>query len=120
VEWLRPRFPDYQFMVADAAETPIPGAWDLIVMIHVDEHIHGDRFRAALSNIRNAMKPTSRFFTTYRTEPTESGVPYVEYHTLDDFAAVFPRPWIRQVPQPHGGDPMLSISPAHAPGVGWR
>ncbi len=114
VQWLRPQFPDYDFAVADASEEPLPGTWDVIVMMHVDEHIHGERFLSALRNIKAAMKPASRFFTTYRTEPTPSGLAYVEYHTREDFAAVFPPAWIKLVPQPHNGDPMLSISAAHA------
>ncbi|MBA3342507.1 MAG: class I SAM-dependent methyltransferase [Gemmatimonadaceae bacterium] len=114
VQWLQPRFPGYDFSVADAAEVPLPGTWDVILMIHVDEHIHGDRFRAALRHIKAAMSPSTRFFTTYRTEATVSGVPYVEYHTREDFAAVFPLSWIKLVPRPNVGDPMLSISAAHA------
>jgi 2-polyprenyl-3-methyl-5-hydroxy-6-metoxy-1,4-benzoquinol methylase len=114
VQWLRPQFPDYDFAVADAAEEPLPGTWDVIVMMHVDEHIHGERFRSALRNIKTAMKPASRFFTTYRTEPTPSGLAYVEYHTRENFAEVFPTEWIKLVPRPHSGDPMLSISAAHA------
>ncbi|MBA2271627.1 MAG: class I SAM-dependent methyltransferase [Chthoniobacterales bacterium] len=112
--WLRPQFPDYDFVVADVAEDPLPGTWDVIVMMHVDEHIHGERFLNALRHIKAAMTPTSRFFTTYRTVPTPSGVSYVEYHTQKDFAAVFPLAWIKPVPRPHGGDAMLSISAAHA------
>lgn len=114
VQWLRPQFPNYDFAVADAAEEPLPGTWDVIVMMHVDEHIHGERFRSALRNIKTAMKPASRFFTTYRTEPTPSGLAYVEYHTRENFAEVFPTEWIKLVPRPHSGDPMLSISAAHA------
>ncbi|MEJ7699178.1 MAG: class I SAM-dependent methyltransferase [Pyrinomonadaceae bacterium] len=114
VQWLRPQFPSYEFAVADAAEEPLPGTWDVILMMHVDEHIHGERFLAALRHIKAAMTPTSRFFTTYRTEPTPSGLAYVEYHTREDFAAVFPPAWIKLVPRPHSGDPMLSISAAHA------
>ena len=114
VRWLQPQFPSYEFAVADAAEEPLPGTWDVIIMMHVDEHIHGERFLAALRHIKAAMKPTSRFFTTYRTEVTSSGVAYVEYHTREDFAAVFPSAWIKLTPRPNSGDPMLSISAAHA------
>ncbi len=113
VKWLRPQFPAYEFAVADVGEVPLPGTWDVILMIHVDEHIHGERFISALGHIKSAMMPTSRFFTTYRTEVTESGVRYVEYHTREDFAKVFPSSWIKVVPRPNGGDPMLSISASH-------
>ena len=114
VEWLRPQFPNYEFAVADISQKPLPGTWDVIVMMHVDEHIHGENFLSALHHIKDAMTPTSRFFTTFRTEPTPSGLAYVEYHTEDDFAKVFPPAWIKRVPQPHNGDAMLSISAAHA------
>lgn len=114
VKWLQPQFPDYNFIVADIAEVPLPDMRDVIVMMHVDEHIHGESFVSALQHIKAAMTPTSRFFTTYRTELTPSGLAYVEYHTRDDFAKVFPPEWIKLVPQPHNGDPMLSISAAHA------
>ena len=113
VEWLRPQFPGFEFVVADAAEDPLPGSWDVILMIHVDEHIHGDRFDAALRNINRAMLPTSRFITTYSLRAIESGVPYVEYHTREDYAKVFPSAWIKSVPAPNGGDPLLSISESH-------
>ncbi len=113
VQWLRPQFPSYDFAVADIAEKPLPGNWDVIVMMHVDEHIHGENFLSALRHIKGAMTPTSRFFTTYRTEPTLSGLAYVEYHTQENFATVFPSGWIKRVPRPHNGDPMLSISAAH-------
>lgn len=114
VQWLRQQFPNYEFAVADIAEKPLPDTWDVIIMMHVDEHIHGERFVAALQHIKSAMTPTSRFFTTYRTEPTPSGLAYVEYHTCEDFEAVFPPAWVKLVPQPNGGDAMLSISAAHA------
>ncbi len=113
VQWLRPQFPSYDFAVADIAGKPLPGSWDVIVMMHVDEHIHGENFLSALRHIKGAMTPASRFFTTYRSEPTPSGLAYIEYHTQEDFATVFPSAWIKRVPQPHNGDPMLSISAAH-------
>ena len=113
VEWLRPQFPEYEFAVADISQKPLPGNWDVIVMMHVDEHIHGENFLSAMRHIKRTMTPTSRFFTTFRTEPTPSGLAYVEYHTLDDFAKVFPRAWIKRVPQPHNGDAMLSVSASH-------
>jgi hypothetical protein len=114
VEWLRPQFPSYDFSVANIAEVPLPRKWDVIMMMHVDEHIHGENFLSALRHIKAAMTPTSRFFTTYRTEPTPSGLAYVEYHTQEDFATVFPPAWIQRVPQPNNGDALLSISADHA------
>jgi len=114
VAWLRPQFLDYTFAARDAAVDPIPGFWDVIVMMHVDEHVHAERFFAMLRHIKAAMRPTSRLFTTYVPVAKPSGVTYVEYHTGDDYARVFPAAWIRPLPQPNGGDPMLVISPAYA------
>lgn len=110
--WLRPQFPGYSFAARDAAVEPIPGQWDIILMMHVDEHVHGDRFVSMLRHIKAAMTPTSRFFTTYVQAAKPSGVTYVEYHTIEDYARVFPADWIRPLPQPNGGDPLLMISEA--------
>jgi SAM-dependent methyltransferase len=112
--WLRPQFPGYTFAARDAAVEPIPGTWDVILMMHVDEHVHGDRFISMLRHIKAAMTPSSRFFTTYVPQATPSGVTYVEYHTREDYARVFPSEWIKPLPQPNGGDPMLMISAANA------
>ena len=112
--WLRPQFPGYVFAARDAAVDPIPGLWDVILMMHVDEHVHGERFVAMLRHIKAAMTPASRFFTTYAPVSKPSGVTYVEHHTREDYARVFPAEWIRPLPQPNGGDPMLVISAAHA------
>lgn len=109
VEWLRPRFPSYRFEVLDVGQIPIPGAHDLFVMMHVDEHIHGARFTHALTHIRQAMTPGAVCYTTYSDMPRPSGVSYVEYHTRADFATVFPDGWITAAPRPHNGDPMLRI-----------
>ncbi|HKE10941.1 MAG TPA: class I SAM-dependent methyltransferase [Myxococcota bacterium] len=116
VAWLRSQFSSYSFEVRDAATDSIPGLWDVILMMHVDEHVHGERFTGMLRHVKAAMTPTSRFFTTYAPVAKPSGLTYVEYHTREDFARVFPDAWIRQVPQPNRGDPMLAISAAYGTG----
>lgn len=109
VDWLRPRFPGYTFRAANVAEQPIGGPYDLIVMMHVDEHLVGPPFDAAMRHIREALAPGGRFFTTYKPTPVPSGLVYVEYHTAADFGRVFPADWITPCPNPHGGDPLLLI-----------
>ncbi|HYN06532.1 MAG TPA: class I SAM-dependent methyltransferase [Vicinamibacterales bacterium] len=115
IAWLRPKFPGYAFAVRDAAEEPIPGAWDVILMIHVDEHIHGPRFDATLRHIRAALASGGHFFTTYSATPKASGVNYVEYHGIIDYRRVFPADWITALPQPNGGDPLLCMAPGLQP-----
>ncbi|NOX39726.1 MAG: class I SAM-dependent methyltransferase [Alphaproteobacteria bacterium] len=110
VDWLRVQNPDCQFELHDASKSLPQGPFDLVVMLHVDEHIHGENFLSCQRNIKAAMGPKGVFYTTFRTEPTLSGVTYVEYHTQEDFAKVWPREWISRVPQPNNGDAMLKIS----------
>ncbi len=107
------KFPEYRFQVGDVSQVPIQGKWDLFLMMHVDEHIHGENFIKALTAIKHAMKPTSSLLSTYHPGEKKSGEPHVEHHTEGDFAEVFPAEWISRAAYKFGNDPMLSISESH-------
>lgn len=116
VDWLSQQFPVYRFEQADASKRLPEGPFDVVMMIHVDEHIHGATFDAAQRNIRAALKPAGTFYTTYQERFVQSGVHYVEYHTRGDFERTWPTSWVRELPRPNNGDPLLSISARHAQG----
>ena len=75
VERLRAKFPDYQFQAGDLSREPIPGKWDVILMVHVDEHVHGKDFMKAMTTIKEAMKPTSNFLASASHPDKKAGSP---------------------------------------------
>ena len=55
---LRRRFPKARFERHDVTEEPLEGAYDLVCMIDVEQHIVDERrFRYAMDNLRGALKP---------------------------------------------------------------
>ena len=114
VERLRAKFPDYQFQAGDLSREPIPGKWDVILMVHVDGRIHGEDSMKAMTTIKEAMKPTSNFLASASHPDEKSWVPHVEHHSEKDFTKVFPIKWIHRPVHKFGGDLLLSISgPPH-------
>ncbi len=114
VERLRTKFPDYRFQTGDPSRDSIAGKWDVILMVHVDEHIHGEEFTKALTTIKGTMKPTSNFLASASHPNKKSWVPHVEYHSEEDFTKVFPVKWIHRPVHKFGSDLLLSISETSA------
>ena len=90
VERLRTKFPAYRFKTGDAASGDVEGHWDVIIMIHVDEHIHGENFTQAMFEIKDALRPGGQLLVTAYHPKAKGHVPHVEYHSETDFACVFP------------------------------
>jgi SAM-dependent methyltransferase len=72
VDWLRTQFPDCEFALHDASQSLPSGPFNLVVMMHVDEHIHGENFLSAQRNIKAAMAPDARFFTITGLSPRQA------------------------------------------------
>lgn len=111
---LQQNFPDYRFEVTDISQRRLEGPWDVIVMIHVDEHIHGDAFIESMNSIKSLMDLDSHLFVSAYGPGTRSRVPHVEFHDLAWFEHVFPSDWIQTPPLPFADDLLLVISPSHA------
>jgi SAM-dependent methyltransferase len=66
ISTLKQKFPEYNFLLGDISEIPLPGnAFDLAMMIDVTQHITDDRkFNKGLNNVWQSLKPDSYFLVT--------------------------------------------------------
>ena len=67
VTTLSQRYPEYQFILGDAGEIPLPSvAYDLVMMIDVTQHITDDAaFGRAMRNVWQAVAHGGTFVVTY-------------------------------------------------------
>lgn len=66
ISTLKQKFPEYNFLLGDISEIPLPGkAFDLAMMIDVTQHITDDgKFNKGLNNVWQSLKPGSYFLVT--------------------------------------------------------
>lgn len=114
VQRLRSKFPSYEFLTSDVSQMQIPGKWDVIVMIHVAEHLVDDMFERTMRPIKGCMKPASHFLVTASPRGKRSHVPHVQYRSEDDFTRIFPPDWVERPTAPCAEDWLLSISESHS------
>jgi SAM-dependent methyltransferase len=71
---LRGRYPSYRFLKADVTTDPLPGRFDVVLMIDVVEHIVEEAaLRAAMRSVRDALKPGSAFVVALPHAANETG-----------------------------------------------
>ena len=110
VDNLSEKFPTYDFIADDFSEMNIDEDWDIVIMIHVDEHIHGENFVKTMSTIMKTIQDGGIFIVSAYHPEKKSWVPHVEYHGLSDFIKVFPKDWVIDPVMPFADDLIVGIS----------
>tara|TARA_Y100001934_G_C12223417_1_gene711840 strand:+ start:367 stop:1089 length:723 start_codon:yes stop_codon:yes gene_type:complete len=111
VDKLSEKFSSYNFLSGDFSEMDINGKWDIVVMIHVDEHIHGENFVKSMNSIKNIIQGGGIFIVSAYHPEKKSWVPHVEYHGISDFTSVFPKEWVVDPVMPFADDLIVGITP---------
>lgn len=71
---LREEFPDFRFTKLDVTVDPIPGQFDVVLMIDVVEHIvEEERLSVAMDHIRKCLAPGGVFIVALPTAAADSG-----------------------------------------------
>lgn len=83
---LRERFPDYEFVQQDVTQPkPLPGTFDLVMMIDVAEHIvETDAFDRCVSNLCAAVAPGGTLLIGPMLDRSAKHLFYVRFWSADD------------------------------------
>lgn len=87
---LRREFPDYRFVKGDVCADAIAGAYDVVVMIDVTEHIvEEDKLAAALANIRSALVEGGTFILGQPDQKSDRPLFYLRFWSMRDITNHF-------------------------------
>jgi SAM-dependent methyltransferase len=108
-EGLRQRLPGFTFRQVDVSTTPIPGEYDLIIMMDVAQHITDEaKFRYAMENLKSHLKRDGVIIISTMIGPYERHRFYVVTRPMETFDAIFKDFEIGQ-PLPFCGNLMFNM-----------
>lgn len=110
---LRRRYPDFQFLKADASREPLPGSHDVVVMVNVAEHIvTQELFGYAMENVRSRLRPGGAFVVTVPSgEAPATPAAHWAHWPLEAVLARFPG-FEATVPVPFWDKSLVVLRPA--------
>jgi 2-polyprenyl-3-methyl-5-hydroxy-6-metoxy-1,4-benzoquinol methylase len=89
-EGLRQRLPGFTFQQVDVSTKPIPGEYDLIIMMDVAQHITDEaKFRFAMENLKSHLKKDGVIIISTMIGPYERHRFYVVTRPMETFDTIF-------------------------------
>jgi SAM-dependent methyltransferase len=115
---LRSRFPGFSFRRIDVSRERLEGAFDLVIMIDVAQHITSpEGFAFAMKNVRESLAPGGRFIVTSWLDRNARRSFYEIARGEEDYRAAFPG-WRMSAPLPFRDKKIFSLRPPNQGSMG--